>query len=186
MTDEKIKELRSTLDALCECRPLDLSREWHSHDCDIAYHQHPGVVDVVSALPAALDEIVSLRAQLAASDAACAALEESVEKMRAERDALRAELNTPHTADFLYAVRIEAAHQRERWGVEHDAGKADSDWFWLVGYLAGKALQPGIDLEKKLHRVIAAAAALLNWHANASGVDTRMRPGIDASLKEQP
>jgi hypothetical protein len=102
-----------------------------------------------------------------------------IAQLEAEVSRLRAELNTPHTADFLDAVRIEAAHQRERWGNAHDAGKADADWFWLVGYLAGKAIQPSVDLEKKLHRVIATAAALLNWHAAASGTDTRMRPGIE-------
>jgi len=50
-------------------------------------------------------------------------------------------LNTPQLHDFSKAVVIEAAHQRQRWGGEHDAGKTPQDWFWLVGYLAGKALQ---------------------------------------------
>ncbi|HYE39907.1 MAG TPA: hypothetical protein VEB23_08240, partial [Ramlibacter sp.] len=29
---------------------------------------------------------------------------------------LRALINTPHTADYFEAVRLEAAHQQERWG----------------------------------------------------------------------
>jgi hypothetical protein len=102
--------------------------------------------------------------------------------------------------DFVRAVVLEAAHQRERWGTEHDAGKTDADWFWLIGYLAGKALwNPGdmgdmvaafvgddaagakALLEKKLHRIITIAAAAANWHLARSGVDSRMRPGIDAA-----
>jgi hypothetical protein len=84
-------------------------------------------------------------------------------------------INTPHTADFLRAVHLEAVHQRERWAADHDAGKSDADWFWLVGYLAGKALHKP---EKQVHHIITTAAALLNWHAAKTGTDTRMRPGI--------
>ena len=88
---------------------------------------------------------------------------------------LKATLNTPEVLDFLKAVPIEAAHQRERWGTDHDAGKTDADWFWLVGYLAGKALHKP---EKRLHHLITAAAALANWHLYALG-KTNMRPGIE-------
>jgi hypothetical protein len=99
--------------------------------------------------------------------------------LRAERDRLFLQLNTPHTADFIEAVRVEAAHQRERWGSEHDTGKTEQDWFWLLGYLAGKAIRPDIDHEKKLHHIITTAAACLNWHAYATGADKAMRPGIE-------
>jgi hypothetical protein len=93
-----------------------------------------------------------------------------------EIERLDALINNPHTADFLEAVRTEAAHQRERWGSDHDAGKGDADWFWLIGYLAGKTLSKP---EKQLHHIITTAAACLNWHAARAGVDTRMRPGIE-------
>lgn len=98
-----------------------------------------------------------------------------------ERDRLRALISNPHTDDFLEAARIEAAHQRERWGTSHDAGKTAPDWFWLIGYLAGKALEAWKrdDSEKLKHHVITTAAACLNWHASVSGVDTSMRPGIE-------
>ena len=99
----------------------------------------------------------------------------------AELERLHALINTPHTAEFLEAVKLEAIHQRERWGNEHDAGKTDADWFWLVGYLTGKALHKP---EKKVHHIITTAAALLNWHAAVTGVDTRMRPGIDSPFSE--
>lgn len=84
-------------------------------------------------------------------------------------------LATPEISDFLKAVEREALHQRDRWGVEHDAGKADSDWFWLIGFLAGKALHKP---EKMLHHIITTAAACLNWHAARVSAHTAMRPGI--------
>jgi hypothetical protein len=95
---------------------------------------------------------------------------------KAECDRLNALINNPHTSDFLEAVRTEAAHQRERWASDHDAGKTDVDWLWLIGYLVGKAVHKP---EKRLHHIITTAAACLNWHAARSGVDTRMRPGIE-------
>lgn len=95
-----------------------------------------------------------------------------------ENERLRALLNSPQTANFLEAVRTEAAHQIERWGTDHDAGKGDGDWFWLLGYLAGKAIRPDATPEKKLHHIITTAAACLNWHRHATGENTEMRPGI--------
>jgi len=97
-------------------------------------------------------------------------------------DQIRAEIiNAPETADFMAGVPIEATHQRERWGADHDAGKNPEDWFWLLGYLGGKALAAAKagDLEKAKHHTISAAAAMANWHAHLSGTTTRMRPGID-------
>lgn len=79
---------------------------------------------------------------------------------------LRAVLNTPELVDFGRAVVLEAAHQRERWGEAHDARKAPEDWFWALGYLAGKALHAARDgeLQKALHHMISSAALLNNWH----------------------
>jgi hypothetical protein len=95
-------------------------------------------------------------------------------------EALRSEIiNTPETADFMAGVPIEAAHQRERWGASHDAGKTPFDWFWLVGYLAQKAATAAVagNHEKAMHHTISTAAALANWHAALNG-NTEMRPGI--------
>lgn len=86
-------------------------------------------------------------------------------------------INTPELDDFLAAVRNEALHQRERWGIKQDGGKTDADWFWLVGYLAGKALHNV--KEKQVHHIITAAAALMNWHGQVTGHYAWMRPGID-------
>lgn len=62
----------------------------------------------------------------------------------------------------------------------HDAGKAPQDWFWLLGYLGGKALHAAIlgDVEKAKHHTISAGAALLNWHRALAGETRAMRPGI--------
>lgn len=94
---------------------------------------------------------------------------------------LRSLINTPRTDDFFEAVRLEAAHQQERWGVENDAGKEPQDWYWLLGYLSGKALAAFLrrDSEKGLHHIISSAAAMLNWHRHATGELTAMRPGIE-------
>lgn len=91
-----------------------------------------------------------------------------------EIDRLVALINNPHTNSFLDAVRLEAAHQRERWKAEHDSGKEDADWFWLIGHLAGKAIHRP---EKQLHHIITTAAVCLNWHM-ARTVGNDMRPGI--------
>ena len=102
-------------------------------------------------------------------------------------EAVRRELiNTPETADFMAAVPLEAIHQRERWGSEHDAGKTPFDWFWLVGYLAQKAAAAAVagDTEKALHHTISTAGALANWHAQLSGKSDVMRPGIDAAERK--
>ncbi len=104
---------------------------------------------------------------------------------RAELNRLRALVNTPELHDFARAVVLEAAHQRERWGSEHDAGKEPQDWFWLLGYLGGKALAAHAagNTEKALHHTISSAAALANWHAAISGSHTAMRPGIDPEAR---
>ncbi|WCT73965.1 hypothetical protein PQ455_01650 [Sphingomonas naphthae] len=93
-------------------------------------------------------------------------------------------INTPETADFMAGVPIEAAHQRDRWGADHDAGKTPFDWFWLVGYLAQKAADAAVrgDAEKAKHHTISTAAALANWHAAIAGADSRMRPGVAPSI----
>lgn len=94
----------------------------------------------------------------------------------AELDAV---LNNPQTVEFFSASRAECAHQIQRWGTVHDRAKEPADWFWLVGYLAGKALAAHVagDTEKALHHTISSAAVLANWHAAISLARTGMSPG---------
>jgi len=112
---------------------------------------------------------------------------EAVESLCAEVARLNSIINTPQSGDFLRAVSIEAEHQRQRWGSSHDAGKAPSDWFWLIGYLAGKALHAHAagDIGKAEHHVITIAAALANWHGQMFGTND-MRPGIETLVGDKP
>lgn len=107
-------------------------------------------------------------------------LRSQLEASRAECERLDQFINSPGLIDFQKAVILEAAHQRERWGSDHDAGKTPADWFWLVGYVAGKALSKP---DKRLHHIITTAAVCANWHAAELGL-TDMRPGISADKTE--
>lgn len=105
---------------------------------------------------------------------------QTVLTLLAELDRLNAIINSPQSGDFIRAVSTEAEHQRQRWGSLHDSGKTPADWFWLVGYLAGKALHAHAagDSAKAEHHMITTAAACENWHRALFG-GTDMRPGID-------
>lgn len=86
-------------------------------------------------------------------------------EIKGRNDAL-AEINTPEIEDFMKGIPLEAAHQIERWGKDHDEQKTDEDWFWLIAYLSTKAHQAiryG-DQNKALHHTITVAAVCLNWH----------------------
>lgn len=92
---------------------------------------------------------------------------------RMAEDAVEMKINTPEVLDFLEAVKIEAAHQRERWS-DTDPHKTDADFYWLIGWLGGKAVtdpHDGNDSrtadERRLHRIITVAAAAYNWHSRA-------------------
>jgi hypothetical protein len=112
-----------------------------------------------------------LRAVIEAAD--------KLSSLQKETDTLKAERDTPQVVEFAEAVQLEAWHQRDRWGADHDAGKTPFDWFWLVGYLAQKAASAQVagDADKALHHTISTAAALANWHLAISGAHNRMVPG---------
>ena len=111
---------------------------------------------------------------------------ETPEEYEAEIARLRGILNTPLYDDFLPAVEREAAHQINRWGTAADRAKEPADWFWLLGYLGGKALKAAItgDIKGAKHHCISSAAVLLNWHLHLSGADQRFTPG-NSDLKER-
>jgi hypothetical protein len=127
-----------------------------------------------AAIAAILAQIA--RAERAEAELATARAEGREEGLRESDE----KINMPETEDFFKGVPLEAAHQRARWGTDHDSGKAPADWFWLVGYLAGKCLAAHIagNQEKALHHTISTAAALANWHMAIKGFGT-MRPGIE-------
>jgi len=88
-------------------------------------------------------------------------------------------LNSPEVMDFLDGVQREVGHQIQRWGTVGDRAKQPQDWFWLIGYLAGKALKAHIDgdVNKALHHTISSAAALANWHTHIKHGAGLMTPG---------
>lgn len=99
--------------------------------------------------------------------------------LQAEVARLTKLLNTPETMRFLEGTRLEVAHQIERWGTVHDRAKEPADWFWLLGYLSGKALAAHSkgDTEKAMHHCISSAAVLANWHTHIGLGSGLMQPG---------
>lgn len=104
------------------------------------------------------------------------------------RQVLFALLNTPEIEDFDKAVPLETAHQVLRWGVQHDDGKAPEDWFWVVGYLAGKALRAHLlgDLAKAKHHCISTAAVLRNWHAHIAAPEIKKNQAVHELKASEP
>lgn len=111
---------------------------------------------------------------------------EQFEPMREEITRLRIAINTPETEDFLKGMPLEAAHQIERWGSDHDRNKSTFDWVFLIGHLTTRAAGyydiSEMDekfLKKAKHHCITAAAALLNWHRYMSDEQKNFLPGIN-------
>lgn len=165
-------------------------------DDDLADRGRPGPVAQLDALMKLADEYAHCyafvgddsmpRAREALQTALRAFLPAGVAELHAELARLHAVINEPHTDDFLQATSIEKEHQRQRWGDAHDRSKSAEHWFWLVGYLAGKALRAAIsgDREKALHHTISSAAALANWHDAISADQTGACVGRDADLEK--
>jgi hypothetical protein len=131
-------------------------------------------------------KIADLRRQLTAEREGRMLAERIVDEVRARNRELDQLINTPEIDDFLAGVRLEAAHQVERWGAAHDREKSAENWYWLVGYLAGKALRAAItsNRDKALHHCISSAAALLNWHKAIQRDTTGTGVGQDKDLEE--
>lgn len=92
-------------------------------------------------------------------------MSDRIAELEAEVARLTAILNTPILSPFVEAAVAEAQHQiytREK----NDKLKNPYDWFWLIGYLAGKAAASHVagDYEKAQHHTITTAAALANWY----------------------
>lgn len=126
--------------------------------------------------------VEKLKAENAGLRTGYKAYEQVNAELRAEVEALTMLLDTPHTDDWFEGVRLEAGHQIKRFGAEHDAGKSPADWFWLVGYLAQKAMnaQMSGDEYKAKHHTISTGAAMLNWFRAITGESNDMRPGISS------
>jgi hypothetical protein len=113
--------------------------------------------------------------------------EAKAQRLEGRVEELERLINTPEIDDFLQGLRLEAAHQVERWGEPHDRSKSAEHWYWLIGYLAGKALRAAItgDQEKAKHHTISTAAALRNWHRAIATDETGAGIGADADLNPE-
>ena len=98
-------------------------------------------------------------------------------------------MSGPVVHDFWEGVRVERDFQRERWGSVDDRNKAPADWFWLVGYLAGKALASHLagDHFRARHHTISAAAVLSHWFdAVPVPVDPERASDLEIALGVEP
>lgn len=83
-----------------------------------------------------------------------------------ELENIKRKLNTPELTNFIEGVRLEAVHQQEKWGPEHDKRKRPGDWSLLLDYIKGKqvkAVWDG-DLDKLKHHLITMSAICYNYH----------------------
>lgn len=114
-----------------------------------------------------------------------AAMTQRAEAAEAARDRLFRLINNPHTEEFLASVKLEAAYQRQKFGDAHDRNKSAENWFWLVGYLAGKCLRSVIvgDSHKALHHTISSGAALANWYEAIKRDETGAGLGADDDIR---
>lgn len=83
--------------------------------------------------PGLLAEVLHLRGELEE-------MSRQADEWRRRAQELDTLINSPLTADFLRAVKLEAAHQVERWGADDRAKKSEVDWLWLITYLAAKVI----------------------------------------------
>jgi hypothetical protein len=106
-------------------------------------------------------------------------------------------IHSPESDDFLKGVSIEAEYQRQLHGVDDTDARYDwHQWFWVVGYLAGKALAACKSGEgdgaKARHHLVTTAALLHNWHNTLTGkpaasVHSNRGKGVaDAYLPDSP
>ena len=116
------------------------------------------------------DQYVEMAENMEAASRLLAASRERASVLQDEIDRLNAIIHTPHCDDFIQGVAIEAEFQRQKHGDE-DARKDPAQWYWVVGYLAGKALYSWLrgDTEKAKHHVITTAALCANWHRKLKG-----------------
>jgi hypothetical protein len=90
---------------------------------------------------------------------------DALARVCAELRRLDCEIRGAETSDFFKGAIHEVVYQQELHAID-DARKDPQDWFWTLGYLAGKALraQTDGDAAKFHHHAITCAALCANWH----------------------
>jgi hypothetical protein len=173
---------RCIIQGIAECEPMTKvpNRHWLENELADVQANRELVIEHFGLDVARMAERTARKKVLLRAWHAMLADPEPTAALLARIAQLEALINSPETSNWMVGVPLEAAHQIERWGAAQDAGKSPADWFWLVGYLAGKVLGAIItgDLEKAKHHTISTGAALLNWHRSLTGESTEMRPGI--------
>lgn len=182
---DKLNDARSLLVLQRDQAEQDLDRRVHAQRAGIDAEIETAMISTLSDL----GDVLGTKS-MAEMPGKARELRAFAVRMEKERDEFDREINSPQTANFLSAVTAEVAHQIERWGTEHDAGKRNEDWVALIVYLLGKATKNHWDaadicsrdddceefLEKRdkhRHHVITIAAACANWHAALIGANNR-------------
>jgi hypothetical protein len=137
---------------------------------------------VVASIHTALAQMWEVRVSEASQYRRARVSEAEVAALREENIRLKALIGRPYVGAWADEIVVEAAHQRDRWGAEQDHGKAPEDWFWLIGYLAGKCLaaHKAGDASKAHHHTVSTAAVLAHWAAAIDGNEMAFRPGLGA------
>lgn len=89
---------------------------------------------------------------------------------------LEALINSPEINNFLEGVKIEQAHQTERWGMDVEETKFPHDYALVIDKLKGKLAQDvwDKDHEKYKHHLITIAAVCYNAHRQISKEGTAL------------
>lgn len=85
-------------------------------------------------------------------------------------------INSPEINNFLEGVKIEQAHQTEKWGAENEESKWPAHYALVLDKLKGKmavAIFDG-DVEKYKHHLITTAAVCYNIHRQIDKVGTNI------------
>lgn len=75
-------------------------------------------------------------------------------------------INSPELQDFIKGLKLESAHQTEKWGSEHEETKFPHDYALVLDKLKGKQALAiwDLDVEKYKHHLITMAAVCYNMH----------------------
>lgn len=93
-------------------------------------------------------------------------------------------INSPEIEDFLKGVRLESAHQTERWGSEQEALKLPHDYALVLDKLKGKQALAIWDkaTDKYKHHLITMAAVCFNMHRQIDKEGTAINQWFKSSL----
>ncbi len=85
-------------------------------------------------------------------------------------------INNPEINNFIEGIKIESAHQTERWGLEVEESKYPHDFALVMDKLKGKQAQAiwDKDKEKYKHHLITLAAVCLNVHRQIDKEGTKI------------